>query len=84
MQELGVSNIDRCKGFTEHLMSLVQKQWKCLATNFARFHKLREMYDAIARLNSEERNSAYMPPQADAAKRLVITICLFQMFALLV
>ncbi|XP_033739322.1 midasin-like [Pecten maximus] len=58
--ELGVGNIDRCKGFTEHLFDLLIRQYRSLSSISDSFCHLSKMTKVLSRL--EEDVSRPQPP----------------------
>ncbi|XP_071480621.1 midasin-like [Diadema antillarum] len=71
-KELGVGNIDRVKGFSEHLSDLTVEQRReiaAMATNIsnlrAAVHQLQSIHTSS--LSSRAVNSCSLPPQADTA-----------------
>ncbi|XP_041350636.1 midasin-like [Gigantopelta aegis] len=68
-KELGVGNIDRCRGFTEHLMTMLMSQHTELTTFFNHYTKLSKLSSEVDRFNSENPS---LPPQNQ------LTQCLFE------
>ncbi|XP_069109146.1 midasin-like [Argopecten irradians] len=58
--ELGVGNIDRCKGFTEHLFDLLVRQYQSLASISESYCHLSKLTRVLTRL--EEELSHPQPP----------------------
>ncbi|XP_072178223.1 midasin-like [Diadema setosum] len=71
-KELGVGNIDRVKGFSEHLSDLTVEQRREIATMATNISSLRTAVQQLqsihtSSLSSRAVNSCSLPPQADTA-----------------
>ncbi|WAR08077.1 MDN1-like protein [Mya arenaria] len=53
-KELGISNIDRCKGFAEHLYSLLIRQQKVVATLTSNYKHIRNTVTNVEKLKTAE------------------------------
>ena len=52
-QELGGTNLDKCKGFSENLMELVEKRWEQMASASKHLHNLRRVLGKLQQLPDE-------------------------------
>ncbi|XP_070191391.1 midasin-like isoform X1 [Littorina saxatilis] len=61
-KELGVDNVERCRGFAQHLADIFMKQRQELSDTFTRFVTLRKLLSAVETLESSD----YLPSQTEA------------------
>ena len=64
LQELGLNNVERCGGFTRHLLALVVAQWRQLGSQWRLFTELKQamtVLDACCRSNEECVSQQHVP-----------------------
>ncbi|XP_076077814.1 midasin-like isoform X3 [Mytilus galloprovincialis] len=66
-QELGLGNMDRCRGFTEHLMSLVVQQYKDLSSIGQHYKSISMSLEALTSV-IKDGDSTIQPNQIDSNK----------------
>ncbi|XP_033116850.1 midasin-like [Anneissia japonica] len=72
-KELGIGNIERCRGFSEHISSLVVKQRQEIAEVTEDFDHLRNLFEQLQRIKSKEGTSPIpcLPNQTAISSRLL-------------
>uniref|UniRef100_A0A8C8D189 Midasin n=1 Tax=Oncorhynchus tshawytscha TaxID=74940 RepID=A0A8C8D189_ONCTS len=64
VKELGIGNIDRCRGFSSHLFKLLLRQRRRLAKLTEQWVHLRRLTASVQGIQSHSENVGGIPPQA--------------------